>query len=100
VARPSFGQPWAGSTTPITGKSHDIIADDDSATVLADVMATCVGKTLHHRVAEICHVRTGKVMERWAFSDDMAAITAFFAWRPGRDRDDRFASAATTRGGV
>jgi ketosteroid isomerase-like protein len=32
-----------------------------------------------YRTAEIYHIRDGKVAERWAFSDDTAAITAFFA---------------------
>ena len=37
------------------------------------------GKTLDYRVAEIYHLKNGKITERWAFSDDTAAITAFFA---------------------
>jgi hypothetical protein len=30
-------------------------------------------------VAEIYHIRGGQVAERWAFSDDTAAIAEFFA---------------------
>jgi ketosteroid isomerase-like protein len=63
----------------ITGKTHDIIANDDHAIILADATGTRGGKTLHYRVAEIYHIRKGKISERWAFSDDTAAITAFFA---------------------
>jgi uncharacterized protein len=63
----------------ITAKVHDIIANDDHVVVLADAIGTRGGKTLHYRVAEIYHVRNGKISERWAFSDDTAAITAFFA---------------------
>ncbi len=37
------------------------------------------GQTLTYRTAEIYHIRDGRVTERWAFSDDTAAITAFFA---------------------
>ena len=63
----------------ITGKTHDIIANDDHVVLLADATATRRGKTLHYRVAEIYHVKDGKISERWAFSDDTAAIAAFFA---------------------
>ena len=63
----------------ISAKTHDIIANDDHVVILADATATRRGKTLQYRVAEIYHVRNGKITERWAFSDDTAAITAFFA---------------------
>jgi ketosteroid isomerase-like protein len=63
----------------ITADIHDIVANDDHVVVLADATGTRGGKTLRCRVAEIYHVRNGKITERWAFSDDTAAITAFFA---------------------
>lgn len=63
----------------ITGKTHDIIASDDHAVVLAEATATRGGHTLTYRVAEIYHIRDGKITERWAFSDDTAAIVSFFA---------------------
>jgi len=63
----------------ITARPHAILADDDHAIVLADATATRRGRTLHYRVAEIYHIRDGRVTERWAFSDDTAAIIAFFA---------------------
>jgi hypothetical protein len=38
------------------------------------------GKSITYRVAEIMHVNEDtKVTERWAFSDDTAAIAEFFA---------------------
>ena len=46
---------------------------------LVDATATRGGKTFTYRTAEIYHIRDGKIAERWAFSDDTAAITAFFA---------------------
>jgi ketosteroid isomerase-like protein len=58
---------------------HDVLANDDHAVVLAEATATRDGKTLTYRVAEIVHLRDGKVTERWAFSDDTAAIVDFFA---------------------
>jgi uncharacterized protein len=61
------------------GKTHDILASDDHAVTLVEATATRAGRTLTYRTAEIYHVRDGKVTERWAFSDDTAAIVAFFA---------------------
>jgi uncharacterized protein len=58
---------------------HDILASDDHVVVLGDATGRRGGRTIHYRVAEIYHVRDGLISERWAFSDDTAAITAFFA---------------------
>jgi uncharacterized protein len=63
----------------ITATTHDILANDDHAVLLAEATATRQGRTLTYRVAEIYHIRNGRITERWAFSDDTAAITAFFA---------------------
>jgi ketosteroid isomerase-like protein len=68
-----------GADYVISGTTHDIIANDDHVVLLAEATATRGGKTLQYRVAEIYHVRDGKITERWAFSDDTAAIAAFFA---------------------
>ncbi len=68
----------AGSAS-IDVRVHDVLANDDHAIVLAEATATRDGRTLTYRVAEIAHVRDGKIVERWAFSDDTAAIEAFFA---------------------
>jgi ketosteroid isomerase-like protein len=63
----------------ITGTIHDIVANDDHVVGLFDATATRAGRTFRYRTAEIFHVRNGKVVERWAFSDDTAAIAEFFA---------------------
>jgi ketosteroid isomerase-like protein len=63
----------------ITGTLHDVVANDDHTIALVDATATRGGKTLTYRVAEIYHIRDGKIAERWAFSDDTAAISTFFA---------------------
>jgi ketosteroid isomerase-like protein len=62
----------------ITGKTHDIVANDDHVVLLADATATRGGRTLQYKVAEVYHVKNGKITERWACSDDTAAITEFF----------------------
>lgn len=63
----------------IRAELHDVVADDDHTIALVEATASRGGRTLTYRTAEIYHVRDGKIVERWAFSDDTAAITAFFA---------------------
>jgi ketosteroid isomerase-like protein len=63
----------------ITGTIHDVVANDDHVVGLFNATATRGGRTLNYRTAEIYHFRDGKIVERWAFSDDTAAIAAFFA---------------------
>jgi ketosteroid isomerase-like protein len=62
----------------ITAELHDVVANDDHTIALVSATATRNGKTLKYNTAEILHIRGGKVVERWAFSEDTAAITAFF----------------------
>jgi ketosteroid isomerase-like protein len=68
-----------GPDYQITATLHDVIGNDDHTVALLDVTATRGGRTLAYRVAEIYHIRDGLLVERWAFSDDTAAIAAFFA---------------------
>jgi ketosteroid isomerase-like protein len=63
----------------ITVEVHDILANDDHAIALVTATASMGGRSLTYRTAEIYHVRDGKISARWAFSDDTAAINAFFA---------------------
>ncbi len=58
---------------------HDVVANDDHAVALVTATVTGGGRTFSYRTAEIYHMRDGKVTERWAFSDDTAAINEFFA---------------------
>ena len=62
----------------VTGKLHDVVANDEHVVALVEATATRGGKTFEYRTSEIMHVRDGKVTERWAFSDDTAAIVDFF----------------------
>jgi ketosteroid isomerase-like protein len=85
VAEPRRGKAALQAVAPgtadfeITATLHDIVASDDHAIALVEATATRGGKKLTYRTAEIYHIRNGQVVERWAFSDDTAAITAFFA---------------------
>lgn len=83
-AEPRHGKAELQAAVPagdyeVTGKLHDVVANDDHAIALVEATATRGGKTLTYRTAEIYHIKDGKIAERWAFSDDTAAITAFFA---------------------
>ena len=69
----------AGEPFEITYETHDVVANDDHTIVIGEATATRGGRTLTYRTAEIFHMRDGKVTERWAFSDDTAAIIDFFA---------------------
>lgn len=73
-----FGGPAVDFT--VSAELHDVTASDDHVVVLLKVHAERGGRTLDYATAEIYHVDAdGKVTERWAFSDDTAAIAAFFA---------------------
>ena len=63
----------------ITTEVHDVTASDDHVVALVKATATREGKTFVYNTAEIAHVKDGKITERWAFSDDTAAIIDFFA---------------------
>lgn len=71
--------PGGAADYTITGTTHDVLASSDHAIALVEATATRAGKTFTYRTAEIYHIHDGKIAERWAFSDDTAAIAAFFA---------------------
>ena len=58
---------------------HDVLANDDHAVALGTATAVRGDATLTYMTTEIFHMRDGRATERWAFSDDTAAIVAFFA---------------------
>lgn len=64
----------------ITATVHDVVANDEHAVALVEAHATRGdGRSLDYRTAEIMHIRDGKLVERWAFSDDTQNIIDFFA---------------------
>jgi ketosteroid isomerase-like protein len=67
-----------GADFEIKATVHDVVANDEHAIALVDAVATRGGRTLEYRTAEIAHIRNGKIIERWAFSDDTERIVAFF----------------------
>ena len=78
----ALAERYGGDAPPdftITAQVHDVVANDDHTVALVEATAERGGRTFKYRTAEICHVRDGKITERWAFSDDTAAINEFFA---------------------
>ncbi len=67
-----------GSDFTITAELHDVTASDDHVIALVRAHATRGDQTLDYDTAEIFHIKDGKVVERWAFSDDTARIVDFF----------------------
>ena len=61
------------------GSLHDVVGNDEHVVGLVEAHVTAGDKEIRYRTAEILHVTDGKVTERWAFSDDTAAITEFFS---------------------
>ena len=61
-----------------TGEVHDVIANDDHLVGLISAHVKAGDQEINYKTAEILHVSDGKVTERWAFSDDTAAIADFF----------------------
>jgi ketosteroid isomerase-like protein len=78
----ALAERYMGSGQPewkITGgEVHDVIGGDDHTVALLSANAEWGDKTLSYRVAEIYHIKDGKVTARWAFSDDTEAINSFF----------------------
>ncbi len=78
----ALGARFGGDTPPdyeISGELHDVVASDEHTIALVQATAKRGGRTFSYRTAEIFHIRDGKITERWAFSNDTAAITEFFA---------------------
>jgi len=63
----------------ITAELHDVTSSDDHVVALVRAHATRGDRGLDYNTAEIFHVKDGLITERWAFSDDTAAIVAFFS---------------------
>jgi ketosteroid isomerase-like protein len=70
---------FAQSDFEISPTLIDMVASDDHVAAIIEAVATRAGRTLHYRVAEIHTLRDGRIVERWAYSDDTQAIADFFA---------------------
>lgn len=60
------------------GEVHDVLGDDNHTVALLTAHAEWGEKSLDYKVAELYHIRDGKITARWAMSDDTEAINNFF----------------------
>ncbi len=58
---------------------HTILADDEHAVALNRATATRQGKKLDLLGADVFHVRNGKIVEFWAFSEDQRIDDEFWS---------------------
>jgi ketosteroid isomerase-like protein len=63
----------------VDGSLHDVVANDEHVVALLTATGKRGDQTLEYRVAEIYHMKDGKITKRWAFSDDTKRIADFFA---------------------
>ena len=78
--RDAVAESFAGfAEIDFTGEVHDVLANDEHVVGLISAHVKAGDQEINYKTAEIMHVTNGKVTERWAFSDDTAAIVAFFA---------------------
>src|SRR3989304_3720966 len=50
--------------------THAILADDEHPVALTRAVASRAGKTMDELGADVFHVRGGKIVEFWSFSED------------------------------
>ena len=74
-----FGRTFEMSGGTFRVEVHDAVANDTHAVVLARVMAERAGKRLDQRYTHVAHMRAGKLAESWIFSEDQAAVDAFWS---------------------
>ena len=58
---------------------HTFLADDDHAVALNRATATRQGKQLNLLGVDVFHVRNGKIVEFWAFSEDQRLDDEFWS---------------------
>lgn len=57
---------------------HDVVANDDHTIGLVTATVKVGDQEFTYRTAEIVHIESGKITERWAFAEDTQAINDFF----------------------
>jgi ketosteroid isomerase-like protein len=80
LGKPALRERFASGPTDIgvAAQMHDVLANDDHTIALVTATASREGRAYTYRTSETFHIRDGLITERWAFSDDTAAIADFF----------------------
>jgi uncharacterized protein len=58
---------------------HDVLANDEHAVALCELSASREGKSITVPVANVSHIRDGKITEFWAATADPQASIDFWA---------------------
>ena len=58
---------------------HDVVANDDHAVTIYVSRAERDGRTFENRNVLVSHIRNGKLVEAWLFSEDLYAADEFFS---------------------
>ena len=75
----NFGKLFEMSGGTFRLELHDVVANDDHGVALATSFAEREGRSLESRFAHVAHFSDGKMTESWIFSEDQAAIDAFWS---------------------
>jgi len=67
---------WIGD---VEGQVHDVLANDDHVVAMVEAVARRGDEELRYRTVEVMDMHGGKVVERWSFTEDPAAVTRFFS---------------------
>ena len=79
VGKDDLFKSFAGADFTIVATLEDVLVSDGRAAALYSSVAQRNGSSLTYNVVEVYVIEDGKVTERRAYSDDEAAVVAFFA---------------------
>jgi uncharacterized protein len=73
-----FGRIGELSAGTLRLELHDVVANDEHAVVLFTARADRTGQRLEDRIAEVFHIRDGKIAEAWIYPADLYRSDEFW----------------------
>ena len=74
-----FGKVFALSGGTFQSELHDVLANDEHIVMLVTDRAEREGRKLDDNVAQVLHVRNGKVTDVWIHHTDQSSVDAFWS---------------------
>ena len=74
-----FGQLAVLSNGTIKVETHDILANDEHGVGLTNITANREGKELNLNETQVYHLKDGKAIEVWTFSENQRALDEFWS---------------------
>jgi uncharacterized protein len=74
-----FGKVFELSGGTFQSELHEVFANDEHIVMLVTDRAEREGRKLHDNVAQVFHVRDGKVTEAWIHHADLYSVDAFWS---------------------